>query len=218
MPIPRSGENETGTGASDRGASDRGASDRGASDTGGTLTIRQARVEDARAIAEINVAGWQAAYRGLMPAEFLDRLSIRQRELAWRSRLESHADAGDPAWVAELDGAPVGYLVSGPPRDDDVDPSAAEIYAIYVDPRCWRHGAGRLLMETATAEWRRRGASDLVLWVVEGNSPARTFYEAMGWAPDGSRKDEDMGGFRIVEVRYRPASRPARGRAGRHTR
>jgi GNAT superfamily N-acetyltransferase len=168
-----------------------------------SLTVRRAAAADARAIAEINVAGWQAAYRGLMPEAFLESLSADQRELAWRARLEGGADAGDPAWVAELDGEPVGYLVSGPPRDEDAEPGAVEIYAVYVRPDVWRSGVGRRLIEVATAEWWRRGATSLLLWVLEGNTRARSFYEALGWTADGSTKTYDMGGFTTLEARYR---------------
>ncbi len=64
-------------------------------------SIRRAVPDDARAIAEINVAGWRAAYRGLMPAEFLASLSVDAREAAWRARLESNEDDPATAWVAE---------------------------------------------------------------------------------------------------------------------
>jgi ribosomal protein S18 acetylase RimI-like enzyme len=138
-----------------------------------------------------------------MPAEFLDSISIDARELAWRSRLEGSDSDDEPAWIAERDGERIGYVVSGPPRDDDVPAPAAEVYAIYVHPSAWRSGAGRVLLEAATAEWRRRGAGQLVLWVLEGNTSARAFYEAMGWRVDGSRKEYDMGGFGTLEVRYR---------------
>jgi len=33
--------------------------------------VRDARAEDAAAIAEVHVRAWQAAYRGLMPEDFL---------------------------------------------------------------------------------------------------------------------------------------------------
>jgi len=167
------------------------------------VAVRRATATDARAIAEINVTGWQAAYRGLMPDAFLDSLSVEHRERAWRARLESGTDAGDPAWVAEIGGEPVGYLVSGTPRDDDAGATAAEIYAVYVRPDTWRSGAGRRLMDTAVDEWWRRGATTLLLWVLEGNRRARAFYEALGWVADGSRKTYDMGGFTTLEVRYR---------------
>ena len=143
-----------------------------------------------------------------MPDEFLASLAIDAREIAWRSRLESDEEDLAPAWVAERDGAVVGYLVSGPPRDEDAPPDAAEIYAIYVAPEQWRSGTGRALLGVAGAEWASRGTRTLVLWVFDENARARSFYEALGWTADGSRREIDWGGFTTAEVRYR---RPANG-------
>ncbi len=98
---------------------------------------------------------------------------------------------------------PIGYAVSGPPRDEDAPPDAAEIYAIYVSPATGARAPGRALLAAATTEWARRGTRILLLWVLEGNARARAFYEANGWVADGSRKEFDMDGFSTLEVRYR---------------
>ena len=59
-------------------------------------------------------------------------------------------------------------------------------------------------MRAATCSLRSAGFSQATLWVLEMNALARHFYEAMGWRPDGTRKrDERVGGFGLVEVRYR---------------
>lgn len=167
------------------------------------LHVKRARAADARAIAEIGVRGWRAAYRGLMPGGFLAGLSVAAREIAWQSMLESDEDGAAPAWVAELEGRAVGFAASGPPRDEDVPLPAAEVYAIYVLPESWRRGAGRALLEVATDQWLAQGATTLVVWVLETNAPGRAFYEALGWSPDGARQEIDLGGFAVTEVRYR---------------
>jgi GNAT superfamily N-acetyltransferase len=177
------------------------------------FAIRRAVPDDARAIAEIGVAGWQAAYRDTLPSDFLAGLRVAPREIAWRARLESDDDDGAPSWVAEDHSRVVGFLASGPPRDEDVAPTTgeraavAEIYAIYVLPAKWRSGAGRALLRTAVDEWRRRGITQLVLWVLEENTRGRAFYEAMGWRPDGGRQTLDMGGTEVQEIRYRRDTR-----------
>jgi GNAT superfamily N-acetyltransferase len=84
-----------------------------------------------------------------------------------------------------------------------VPPPAAEVYAIYVLPDFWREGAGRALLATAVDHWQARGATTLVLWVLEANARGRAFYEAMGWQPDGGRQSIDLGGFATTEIRYR---------------
>ena len=165
--------------------------------------IRQAVVGDARSIAEIGVLGWQAAYRGLLPDDFLAGLSVDARAVAWGMLLADGAGWASPAWVAERGGRIVGYLSTGPPRDEDVPLPAAEIYAIYVLPSSWRSGVGRALLATAVTEWRSRGVERLVLWVLEGNAQARAFYKAMGWTTDGGRHRIDPVGIAATEVRYR---------------
>ena len=167
------------------------------------LLIRPARIDDAGAIAEIGVRGWQEAYRGILPGDFLDRLSVTAREVAWRTMLSSDEAGAAPAWLAERDGRAVGFVASGPPRDEDVPLPAAEVYAIYVLPDAWRHGAGRALLAAAVEHWRARGTSTIVLWVLEANARGRAFYEAQGWRPDGGRQEIDFGGFSAIEIRYR---------------
>jgi ribosomal protein S18 acetylase RimI-like enzyme len=171
----------------------------------GRHTVRRAGPDDARAIAETGVVGWRSAYRGLLADDYLDGMSVDTREIAWRQRLESDFDGLTPAWVGEAGGRVLGFVSGGPPRDDDIAPPAAEIYAIYLRPEAWRRGLGTALMETATVHFRGHGATYLVLWVFEANAPARAFYEALGWVPDGGRQVLRVGGVRATEVRYRLA-------------
>ncbi len=177
--------------------------DRDAGSGGAPIHIRRALGADARAVAKVIVRGWQGAYRGLMPDEFLAGLSVAGREAAWREMLDRDAGGGVPAWLAERDGRVVGFASSGPPRDAEVPPTGAELYAIYVLPEEWRKGIGRSLVQTATAHWRDRGISELVLWVLEDNARARAFYEAMGWRPDGGRQQLEIAGMSLAEIRYR---------------
>jgi ribosomal protein S18 acetylase RimI-like enzyme len=167
------------------------------------FAVRRARPADARAIAEVGVAGWRAAYRDILPADFLDAMRVDAREVAWREMLRGGGDDGAPAWVAEQGGRVVGYVSSGPPRDDDVPLPAAEIYAIYVLAEAWRTGIGRSLLTTAIAHWLAGGTTTVVLWVFEDNARARSFYGAMGWQPDGGRQELTIGGTSAIEVRYR---------------
>jgi ribosomal protein S18 acetylase RimI-like enzyme len=168
------------------------------------LSIRRAGPGDARAIAEVTVAGWQVAYRGILPDDFLDGLRVDTREIGWREMLTRDVDGGTPAWIAvHADGRVLGFVAGGPPRDEDVPLPAAEVYAIYVQPEAWRNGAGRALLETAVAHWSTRGATTLVLWVFEDNARARAFYEALGWRADGGRQELELGGTSSIEVRYR---------------
>ena len=102
------------------------------------MTIRHARDEDARSIAEIHVRSWQAAYRGILPDELLDGLSVSERESRWRALFA----AGEDLWltlVAERDGGLTGFCsVATPSREAGATERTAEIGALYVDPSRWR--------------------------------------------------------------------------------
>jgi GNAT superfamily N-acetyltransferase len=173
--------------------------------------IRPATPGDAGAIAGITVRGWQAAYRGILPKAFLDGLNADARETGWRSMIESDVDGGTPAWVAEAGGRTIGFVSSGPPRDEDVPLPGAEVYAIYVEPEQWRHGTGAALLTVAADYWLTAGATTLVLWVFEANARARSFYAAMGWHRDGARQTLELGGVAAWEIRYRWVAAAAKG-------
>ncbi|HEY3074000.1 MAG TPA: GNAT family N-acetyltransferase [Burkholderiales bacterium] len=165
--------------------------------------MRDATVADAGAIAEIHVAGWRAAYRGLMPDDVIESLSLDQRRGFWKGML-SKPGAGRVA-VGEYDGAIVGFCSYGPTRDEDGD-GAAEIYALYVHPGKWRQGWGRALCEHAAREAAEREHRAMTLWVIDGNEPARRFYERVGYTTDGAERiDTRLIGTPFTEIRYRKA-------------
>jgi GNAT superfamily N-acetyltransferase len=166
------------------------------------IRIEQGRPADAAEIARISVLGWQAAYRGLMPDEFLDRLDPAERRATWERVAE---EAGTLVLVArDREDALVGFAAVRASPDADADASTADVGALYVDPERWGQGVGKALLSGAVEGARRLGFAETTLWVLEGNQRARRFYEAFGFRTDGATKVESRwGGFSVVEVRYR---------------
>lgn len=162
--------------------------------------VRPATPHHAPAIALVHVRSWQAAYRGIVPDEILDGLSVERRAAAWREAIEKRDD--ESVWVVERAGELVGFAATSPARDDDLPARIGEVQAIYLDPAAWSSGLGRRLFATAVDDLRRRGFGDLVLWVLTRNARGRHFYEAAGWRPDGTSRVLDLGGTPIEEVRY----------------
>jgi ribosomal protein S18 acetylase RimI-like enzyme len=164
------------------------------------MRVRHATPEDSRAIATIHVRSWQAAYQGIVPAQFLASLSIDQREGMWRQRLEQGATG---TWVTEEEGDVLGWISAGPSRDADAVSSTSEVWAIYVDPKHWRRGVGQRLWEEAEAQLRRSGFSDVTLWVLQDNAGALAFYRSNGCVVDGIEKTFAVGGVELIEIRLR---------------
>jgi GNAT superfamily N-acetyltransferase len=164
-------------------------------------TVRPASSDDAGVIGQIHVDSWRAAYAGLIPDEVIDAHSAHGRAEQWRTRLES-ADM-ETTWVAEVNGAVVGYTCAGPARDDDLDPAHDdEVYEMYLLPGAWGRGVGRALLQTTLDDLGGRGYRAGVLWVLEMNARARRFYEAAGWTADGATK-ACFGEESAPAVRYR---------------
>ncbi|MEV7802702.1 GNAT family N-acetyltransferase [Microbispora sp. NPDC088329] len=168
------------------------------------MVIRRAEPADAEAIAAVHVRSWQAAYPGLMPQAYLDRLTPAMRLPVWERLLGESSPRRTEVLVAETDGAVAGFASLGPGRDEDVDPaSVGEVSAIYLMPEVWGAGIGGRLMAAALHSLAAAGYEQAILWVVDGNSRARRFYERGGWRPDGAVQRDESDGFPLTEVRYR---------------
>lgn len=165
-----------------------------------SIEIRQATTMDAQAIAEIHVASWQAAYAGLMPAQFLAGLSIEKRVLAWRNVL---AAGRVQVALASIEQELAGWTAYGKCRDADKDATWGEIEAIYLHPSRYGQGIGASLIEHACCSLREMGYTEASLWVLTINWRARTFYERAGFVADDQLKTAEIGGVQLHEIRYR---------------
>jgi GNAT superfamily N-acetyltransferase len=147
-----------------------------------------------------------------------DRTYLEWAPAGWRvPDLELDRPRWEESWLAAdrwSRGAmePAGRLVAmvswRPERDADsqVIPGSAHVSALFVDPSRWREGIAAELMSTAEGAMRRSGNRRARLWTPE-DAPARRFYEATGWKPDGRRSWHEPLGLPVVgyEKRIRRA-------------
>lgn len=168
----------------------------------GMAHVRRATEGDAEAIAELHLEAWQAAYSGQMPVEFLSQLRVGPRARMWRAVA---GRAEEALFVCEGEhGALRGFGSLSPTREADAPPLMCELTALYVRPENWRCGTGRSLMAALITEASVRRFTEVVLWVLEGNRRARSFYEASQFVSDGTLKlDDRWGDFVLRELRYR---------------
>jgi len=164
------------------------------------VTVRDATADDARAIAEVHVASWRWAYRGQVPDEILDSLSVDEREAQWRRWLE---DGRARAAVAvDASATIVGFVETGPAGDDDADDGTGEVYALYLLEHVTGSGIGRELLRLGEDRLRADGFHRSTLWVLESNARAHRFYERNGWAFDGRRSTYHIGDVDLPILRY----------------
>lgn len=166
--------------------------------------VREASTGDAMAIAQVHVHTWQVAYKGIIPDSVLDNLSIQDRATKWLKTLSENLEQ---ILLVESTDVVVGFASFGQSRDDGSTPQTGELYAIYVHPLAWHRGLGKLLHADVERRLRHAGFIEVILWVLEANHQARSFYSSLGYAQDDGARATSRGGVKVPEIRYRKALR-----------
>jgi ribosomal protein S18 acetylase RimI-like enzyme len=131
------------------------------------VSIRIATIDDARTIAQIHVAAWRWAYRGLIADAALQALSAADRETMWADVIPRGGVA-----VAVAAGQIVGFVAFSTRGDEESRGGVGEVYAVYLLEGSTGMGIGRTLLEHATGELRAGGYEGAVLWVLADNAGA----------------------------------------------
>lgn len=177
-------------------------------DMNGDVEMRPAQTADLDEIVNVHVRSWIATYRGVVPDSFLDELDAVALQEFWAQRIHLMALGRHFVVVASAEDMIVGFAYGCETPDDDLDSSQVGLINFFhVDPAFWGRGVGRRLMG-GILEWMASAQfSKAVLWVVEGNSRARAFYEALGWEWDGSSRADQLAvgaeeGAHVNALRY----------------
>jgi ribosomal protein S18 acetylase RimI-like enzyme len=146
------------------------------------VQLRRATLDDAATLARLS--RWvHDLHVGAEPEVYVPAEAAQVE--AWaRERL---AAPGVRAVVAELDGAPVGYVVTTEIRRAGTPLAAPRAFLLVdelaVAPTARRRGVGRALMDAAHGLARASGLPRVELDVRSWNEAALGFYRALGYAP-----------------------------------
>lgn len=161
--------------------------------------IRPATDDDVLAMAKVHIASWRETYPGILPQPMLSGLSIAEEAIRWQRMLDRpRVSGGTIAFVAELGGSLVGYGSCGDQRTPELRGQGftGEITELYVLRSAQGQGAGTGLMAAMARALSERGHQALSLWALEGNAPARHFYERRGGIAIGRKPN------RVPEIAY----------------
>ncbi|MCQ4089464.1 GNAT family N-acetyltransferase [Exiguobacterium sp. LL15] len=155
------------------------------------MRIREARLDDASAIARVHIDAWRETYQGIIPDLYLAQLSHVKRTQQWEQTLVNQR-----VYVAVSGKEVVGFAQGGANRSDARE---GELYAIYVLQASQGQGLGKALFQRIAedlAEYETMQVSVL------RDNPACQFYERFG----GQVFEESMierGGVELVQRVYR---------------
>lgn len=100
----------------------------------------------------------------------------------------------DRLWVEEEDARLVGYVRTGQDAEDGRD---GQIFGLGAG------GDGRALLEHAIEDLRGREFRDATVAVLAGDDAGAALYEGLGFAPDGSESELELGDGVALERRFR---------------
>jgi 3-deoxy-manno-octulosonate cytidylyltransferase (CMP-KDO synthetase) len=142
----------------------------------GNFIFREATVEDIPRIARVHVESWRKSFRGVVPQEFLENISVEKREKAFGERF---GDEDYRMFVAESsENGVVGFVDFGASRGD-FEGFEQELYSIYLLHEFQGKGIGGALLKTGVRDLRARGFNSVYLQTLKIN-PYKSFYEKLG--------------------------------------
>lgn len=141
------------------------------------IVFRKATPQDAGAVAAIHEAAWRSTYQGLIPHLHLERMIARRGPRWWRRQIERDANMT----LLVFEGVPQGYATWGQARGTWPWP-VGEIYELYVNPAFQGVGLGSRLFAAAKNALKSEGLSRLVVWALQENEMACSFYGGLGGA------------------------------------
>jgi ribosomal protein S18 acetylase RimI-like enzyme len=142
------------------------------------LEFRLAGRQDAPAVAALHADSWRRFYRGAYADSFLDGDVLSDRLAVWSDRLGNGDPNGQHTVLAEEDDELLGFAHTILGKDATW---GALLDNLHVSHTHQRRGLGaRLLRLSAQAVADRAPGSGLYLWVLEQNTRAQAFYQALG--------------------------------------
>ena len=150
--------------------------------------------DDRLALSRIYEESWRREYSGIVPQEYLDAIPT--------GRWAPFFDAPGIHTLVALDGDSYAGTASFAASRFPQYRGAGEVISLYLLPEYAGRGYGRALLGTALDGLAALGYDGAFLWVLEGNTHARCFYEKAGFTLTADVLEDEIGGRRLREVRY----------------
>lgn len=161
------------------------------------MKIKKASEEDIKSIARVYIDGWKTTYPGLVPDDYLDRLSYEEAEQKWLNFLNHENEPF--IYIAMNDvGKIIGFASGKSSDDENFD---GELYSLYLLQECRGLGVGKQLVSAIAKHFKEKGIASMLVWVMERNKSGLGFYERMGGKEYLHRKSE-FGGMVVDDVAY----------------
>ena len=125
------------------------------------MKIRDAEIDNAPMLAHIHAKAWQIAYQGILPAEYLAKLSVERSLERWNGWI-ARPEPGQFHLVAEVEGKGVVGFASGCPERTKAPKNWGELTAIYLLPENQKQRIGSALFHAVVERFMTQGYSGMI--------------------------------------------------------
>jgi len=161
------------------------------------MKIRKATQADAAGIAKVHVDSWRTTYKGIIPDDFLSKLSYEKRTQSW---IQNIAREDNYVLAAEnTDGKIIGFADCST-RETNTVPNSSDLTSIYLLEEYQGKGIGKQLLKQIFLHFKSLGYENIFVEVLADNK-TRHFYEYYG-AKLFNRTQINIGGKVLDELIY----------------
>lgn len=136
------------------------------------MKVRKASVHDAFDIAKVHIDCWRTTYKGIIPDDFLNKMSEENGEKNWKDIISKQN-----VCVAELNrNEIVGFATGGKERTGKYPNYRGELHAIYILQAHQRKGIGKQFLKPVIESLIQHNILSMAVTVLADNE-SRLFYE-----------------------------------------
>lgn len=135
------------------------------------VSIRLATPDDAYNIKKIHIETYKESYRGYIPDEYLDSLSLNDEVVERTKKFLTTTEC----WLAIHTGTPIAFAYVTYPEN-----AAFEINALYVHPQHQKCSVGSRLVNFICKDKKERGFSKCIVWTMKSGLSI-PFYNKMNF-------------------------------------
>ncbi len=181
---------------------------------GADVSVRPAAPADADRLGVLQADAWRRRYAEPLPAEVLVGFEPAAFAATWQAAIMDPPSPRHRVLVACERAHPVGLAAQGPAADPDLSAETdAELLTLVVDLDVLGRGHGSRLLAAVADTMRADGFTTAVTWLLDAaaDDALRSFLVGAGWAPDGARRDLDVDGGLLRQIRLHTDLTPAGG-------
>lgn len=160
------------------------------------MQFAEASLGDLTDISRIFHDCWHISYKDLLSKDVREAMSLVAAEELWRPSLENPQDR--QTIVGKIGQEILSVFRIG--SDKDV-PRSGHLFSLYVSPSASGNGYGGQSLEEAMARIRKKGFTEMTLWVFKENMVANSLYRKYGFLPTGRTRIDER--WRADEIELR---------------